>query len=146
MAGERALKLSQALPGITSQTAQAEGTPETDEVWVQRALESSAVFEELVNRYQRRIYAYAYRYTGRAEDAEDIVQETFVRAYRSLKTFDSSRSFSPWIYKIAGNLCHSFHASKKSAEPLEQARELRSRLGNPEESADPTPSWKRAMK
>ncbi len=146
MAGERALKLSQALPGITSQTAQAEGTPETDEVWVQRALESSAAFEELVNRYQRRIYAYAYRYTGRAEDAEDIVQETFVRAYRSLKTFDSSRSFSPWIYKIAGNLCHSFHASKKSAEPLEQARELRSRLGNPEESADPTPSWKRAMK
>ncbi len=62
-------------------------------------------FEQLVGRHRRRIYSLAYRMTCKHEDADDVLQETFVRAYASLRRFDTSRPFANWLYTIAVNLC-----------------------------------------
>ena len=65
---------------------------------------SLSAFEEIVRRYQRRVYATAYRIVRRHEVADDVAQEAFIRAYRSLDRFDAGRPFGPWICRIAANL------------------------------------------
>jgi RNA polymerase sigma-70 factor (ECF subfamily) len=62
-------------------------------------------FETLVERHRRRIYRLAYRMTCTHEDADDVMQETFVRAYRNLRRFLLDRPFANWLYTIAVNLC-----------------------------------------
>ena len=62
-------------------------------------------FNQLVVRWQRPIYALAYRVLGREEDARDVCQETFLRAFRALKGFKGQAKFSSWLYRIALNLC-----------------------------------------
>jgi RNA polymerase sigma-70 factor (ECF subfamily) len=78
----------------------------SDEELVARAtagdLES---FNQLVSRWERPIYALAYRTLGREEDARDVVQEAFLRAYRGLKGFKGQAKFSSWLYRITLNLC-----------------------------------------
>ena len=64
-----------------------------------------ASFNQLVVRWQRPIYALAYRVLGREEDARDVCQETFLRAFRALKGFKGQAKFSSWLYRIALNLC-----------------------------------------
>ncbi len=61
-------------------------------------------FGELVDRYSSRIYAHLYRLVRSREEAEDLTQEAFLRAYRYLERLDTSRSFRNWLYKIATNL------------------------------------------
>lgn len=79
---------------------------ETDEELVTafRAGNSSA-FDELVQRWERKIQGAVYRIMGPGEDARDLTQETFLRAYRGLSTFKSEARFSSWLYQIALNLC-----------------------------------------
>lgn len=60
-------------------------------------------FAELVELYKDKIYNYLFRLTGSREDAEDLAQETFLRAYSRLDTFDTGMRFSPWLYRIAHN-------------------------------------------
>ena len=60
-------------------------------------------YEELVRRYQRRVYALVYNMTGNRADAEDMVQDVFIKAYRSLPGFKGDSSFYTWIYRIAVN-------------------------------------------
>jgi RNA polymerase sigma-70 factor (ECF subfamily) len=62
-------------------------------------------FNQLVRRWERPIYALAYRTIGREEEARDIVQETFMRAFRALPGFKGQAKFSSWLYRIALNLC-----------------------------------------
>jgi len=62
-------------------------------------------FNQLILRWERPIYALAYRVIGREEDARDVCQETFLRAYRSLAGFKGEAKFSSWLYRIALNLC-----------------------------------------
>lgn len=80
---------------------------ESDAYLVDKALEGELpAFEKLVSRYQNKILGYVARTTnGDREEAEDITQETFIKAYRSLDSFRGQSSFSTWIYKIATNLC-----------------------------------------
>jgi RNA polymerase sigma-70 factor (ECF subfamily) len=61
--------------------------------------------EEIYRRYYRRIHSYVYRNFFRKELADDIVQETFLRVYRSRKNYEPTAKFSVWIYRIARNLC-----------------------------------------
>ena len=61
-------------------------------------------FAQIVRSYQRRIYAVAMRMTRRHEVADDITQDTFVRAYRSLRRFEAGRPLRPWLTRIAVNL------------------------------------------
>ncbi len=60
-------------------------------------------FGTLVRKYQRRVYATAYHVTGNHSDADDVVQETFVRAYRKLASFDGRAEFFTWLYRVAVN-------------------------------------------
>ncbi len=62
-----------------------------------------AAFEELVERYQSRLFALARQYTRNAVDVEDIVQDAFLKAFSKLHTFDHRASFYTWIYRIATN-------------------------------------------
>jgi RNA polymerase sigma-70 factor (ECF subfamily) len=62
-------------------------------------------FNQLVLRWERPIYALAYRVIGREEEARDIVQETFLRAFRGIRNFRGEAKFSSWVYRIALNLC-----------------------------------------
>jgi len=73
-------------------------------------------FEEIVRRYQRRVYATAYRIVRRHEVADDVAQEAFIRAHRSLDRFDSSRPFGPWICRIAANLAVNHVRSPQARE------------------------------
>ncbi|HET7618695.1 MAG TPA: sigma-70 family RNA polymerase sigma factor [Vicinamibacterales bacterium] len=62
-------------------------------------------FNQLVLRWERPIYALAYRVIGREEDARDVCQETFLRAFRALGGFKGQAKFSSWLYRITLNLC-----------------------------------------
>jgi RNA polymerase sigma-70 factor (ECF subfamily) len=78
----------------------------TDEELVARSVGGDAEsFNELILRWERPIYALAYRTIGREEDARDVCQETFLRAYRALPGFRGQAKFSSWLYRIALNLC-----------------------------------------
>lgn len=62
-------------------------------------------FTTLVETYQRPVFNLCYRMLGDAQDAEDAAQETFLRAYKSLRSYDRSRSFSTWLLSIAAHYC-----------------------------------------
>src|SRR5437764_7813317 len=60
-------------------------------------------FRLLVERHSRSVFRLAYRMTGNEQDAEDVVQETFLRAFKQLNHYESRSSFSTWLYRIASN-------------------------------------------
>jgi RNA polymerase sigma-70 factor (ECF subfamily) len=77
-------------------------------------------FEEVVRRYQRRVYATALRIVRRHDLADDVTQETFLRAHRALGTYDRGRPFGPWICRIAANLAINHVRSPEAREePLD---------------------------
>jgi RNA polymerase sigma-70 factor, ECF subfamily len=90
-------------PGIAPATGVLEGV--TDEFLAEQSMTEPQAFNELVLRYQNRLYGIAYRMLGDAGDAHDLAQEAFIRAYRRLETFDCTRRFAPWLYRIVVNLC-----------------------------------------
>jgi RNA polymerase sigma-70 factor (ECF subfamily) len=61
------------------------------------------LFSELVQKYQNKIFAYVYKIVNHKEEAEDIVQETFIKVYKNLNSFDADRKFSSWLYRISHN-------------------------------------------
>ena len=78
----------------------------TDESLASRCqLGDDLAFEELVARYHRPLYQFTYRLLGRAEDAEDATQDTFIQVYRALPTARLDVPLRPWIYRIARNRC-----------------------------------------
>src|SRR6202166_117993 len=60
-------------------------------------------YRALVDRHSRSVFRLAFRMTGNEQDAEDVVQETFLRAYKQLSHYESRSSFSTWLYRIASN-------------------------------------------
>jgi RNA polymerase sigma-70 factor, ECF subfamily len=73
-------------------------------------------FRLLVDRHTRSIYSVAWRMTGNQQDAEEIVQNTFLRAYRSLHRFELRASFATWLYRIAVNRSLDFLKAKKMTD------------------------------
>ena len=67
----------------------------------------------LVELYQGQVFGLCYRMLGNRQDAEDAVQETFIRMLQSLRRWDSSREFEPWLLAIAGNRCRTALAARK---------------------------------
>lgn len=68
---------------------------------------------ELVTRFQGQVFGLCYRMLGQRQDAEDVVQETFIRVIHSLHRFDPQREFEPWLLTIAGNRCRTFLARRQ---------------------------------
>jgi RNA polymerase sigma-70 factor (ECF subfamily) len=84
-------------------------------------------FDEIVRRYQRRVYATALRIVRRHDLADDVTQEAFLRAHRALASFDRERPFGPWICRIAANLAINHVRSPESREEaLEEGEHGRS--------------------
>ena len=78
--------------------------PETDEQLVRKAqLDDERAFGELVHRYESKVYSLALKMLRNPEDAEDVLQDTFLRAYRGIKSFQGNSTFSTWIYRITAN-------------------------------------------
>ena len=92
----------------------------TDEELVARSVGGDQdSFNQLILRWERPIYALAYRTIGREEDARDVCQETFLRAFRALPKFRREAKFSSWLYRIALNLCRDW-ARRERRTPVVQ--------------------------
>jgi RNA polymerase sigma-70 factor, ECF subfamily len=81
----------------------------------------AAAFEMLVSRHQARVYRLAWRLTQSEADAQDVLQETFLAAYRGLQSFRGASRFSTWLYRVAMNaaLMHRRQQSRRRTEPLD---------------------------
>ena len=92
-----------------------DGEEVSDLALVRRSQEQDMdAYDELVRRYQERIYATVYHMTSNHEDANDLVQETFIKAFRALKSFKGDSSFYTWIYRIAVNKTINFLKQRKN--------------------------------
>lgn len=98
-------------------------------------------FEKLVTKYEKTVYNLALRMTGNAEDAADMTQESFLKAYRSLTSFRGESKFSVWLYRITSNVCLDFLRSKSrrpvSSLTVEDSDGEETELEIPDLSADP---------
>ena len=94
-------------------------TREQEAQIVQRVLSGDVnAFETLVLEYEKNVYSITQRMTGNAEDAADMTQETFIKAYNSLQNFRGDSKFSVWLYRIATNVCLDFLRSKSRKPTL----------------------------
>ena len=97
----------------------------TDEDLVARSIGGDPdSFNELIHRWERPIYALAYRQLGREEDARDVCQETFLRAYRALNGFRGQAKFSSWLYRIALNLCRDWMRRERRAPVVQPPEDM----------------------
>jgi RNA polymerase sigma-70 factor (ECF subfamily) len=81
-------------------------TMSDESLWVTRAREGdAAAFAAIYARYERRIYAFIYRMMGNPDDAFDLTQETFLKAYRALDKTDAELNVNAWLHRIASNAC-----------------------------------------
>lgn len=114
----------------------------SDHQLVLRALQGDTqAYGHIVQRYQNSVFNVCYRMMGERRDAEDQAQEAFIRAYERLASFDVSRSFGPWIRRVATNLC--LNALQKNAPvrlPLDDEHDLpqKSSAINPEKAQQQT--------
>lgn len=69
-------------------------------------------FDELVRKYQKRLYSMLYRMVGDPDDAADLLQKTFVKAFTKLRTFERRSSFKTWLYQIAINLAKNLYRDR----------------------------------
>lgn len=94
---------------------------ETDEVLVSRAREGDyRAFEELFNRHRTLVFRFAYQMTRRRDDAEDLVQDAFVRAYKNLHRYRVEAKFTTWLLRIVANLCTDHARMVRRRHALEQ--------------------------
>ncbi len=86
---------------------------------------SRAAFDVVVERHRRQVYQLCYRYVGNHEDAADLAQDAFIRAFKGLKGFKGESSLSTWLYRIAVNVCLNRLALKApQGQPLEPGERL----------------------
>ncbi|MDO5553137.1 MAG: sigma-70 family RNA polymerase sigma factor [Planctomycetia bacterium] len=104
----------------------------SDERLIQQTLAGDAdAFGHLVEKYQDRLYNTVYRIVGTAEDAQDVVQESFLQAYANLSRFRMSSRFYTWLYRIAYNLSVANLAQRKRTVSVEEVFD-----GKPEQLVD----------
>lgn len=94
-----------------------ETTIESDAIAVERTLAGDRdAFRALVERHSHNVFRLAYRMTGNQQDAEEIVQEAFLRAYQKLNQFASRANFGTWVYRIAANYAIDRMRQRKSED------------------------------
>ena len=110
--------------------------PQSDAAAVALARDGdSEAFRALVERHGRAVYRLAYRMTGSQQDAEDVVQETFLRAYKQLSRFESRANFGTWVHRIAVNCSIDLIRSRPHREAAIDAPDLE-HIGAAVESTD----------
>lgn len=91
-----------------------------------------AAFDAIVARHQRHVYQLCYRFVRNHEDAADLAQDVFVRAFKGLKNFKGDAQLGTWLYRVGVNVCLNRVASKRPvAEPLEPSRHVDERSDDP---------------
>jgi len=109
-------------PALTLAPSLAEGGPlsREDEAAVIEACQRGDrnAFDALVVRHQRDIYRLCYRYVNNHEDASDLTQEVFLKAWRAIGRFRGQSRFSTWLYRIAVNACLNFRAARRPTAEL----------------------------
>jgi RNA polymerase sigma-70 factor (ECF subfamily) len=114
--------------------------PHTDATAVALARDGdSEAFRALVERHSRAVYRLAHRMTGCPQDAEDVVQETFLRAYRQLGRFESRANFGTWLHRIAVNCSIDLIRSRKHQESGADAMDLEHFEATADDRVDPSP-------
>ncbi len=97
-------------------------------------------FSLLVERHQRTVFQLCYRFVGRQEEARDLAQDVFVRAWRGLRGFKEQSAFSTWLYRIGVNVCLNRVTAKAprldAMEPLDEAARADTRTEDPSEGID----------
>ncbi|MCX8156544.1 MAG: sigma-70 family RNA polymerase sigma factor [Verrucomicrobiae bacterium] len=110
--------MSDASPGRAASPAAASGSPPRpvdDLTLVRRAQRGDLeAFDQLIQRYQERIYSAIYHMTANHEDANDLAQETFIKAYRALPSFKGDATFFTWLYRIAVNKTLNYLRQRKN--------------------------------
>src|SRR5215207_8916454 len=97
----------------------------TDEELVARSQRGDIEsFNQLILRWERPIYALAYRVIGREEEARDVCQEAFLRAYRALPGFKGEAKFSSWLYRITLNLCRDWIRRQRRTPVVQMPEEV----------------------
>ncbi len=82
-------------------------------------------YGELVGRYQTSVFNVCYRLLGERREAEDLAQETFIRAHTRLRTYDHERPFGPWIRRVATNMClNHLQSDWRTVQPLDEEHDL----------------------
>ena len=95
--------------------SEAEPVQEEESSLVKRARRGDmGAYDDLVKRYQERIYATVYHMTSNHEDANDLAQEAFIKAFQALKSFKGGSSFYTWVYRIAVNKTINFLKQRKN--------------------------------
>ena len=98
---------------VASESKVATATDES--ILVKRARQGDlGAYDDLIRRYQERIYATVYHMTANHEDANDLAQEAFIKAYQALKSFKGGSSFYTWVYRIAVNKTINFLKQRKN--------------------------------
>jgi RNA polymerase sigma-70 factor (ECF subfamily) len=117
-----------AAPATTLDLAAAE-----DRVLVAAFLAGSQdAFQVIVTRHQRTVYQVCYRFVRNHEDASDLAQDVFVRAFKGLKNFKGDSALSTWLYRVGVNCCLNKIAAKRpDTEPLLEARHVDPRSDDP---------------
>jgi RNA polymerase sigma-70 factor (ECF subfamily) len=96
----------------------------SDRDLIQRARRGETeAFGELITRYQTSVFNVCYRILHERAEAEDMAQETFIRAHERLSTFDDERPFGPWIRRVAANVCLNHLSAQKTAAELDDERD-----------------------
>ncbi|MCR4963964.1 MAG: sigma-70 family RNA polymerase sigma factor [Firmicutes bacterium] len=86
----------------------------------------SQAFAQIVERYQKQIFALAYRLGGDYDEAKDMAQEAFIRVYNEMHRYDPNRRFFPWMYRVAHNCCINLLQKRpKETLSLSEAEEFR---------------------
>jgi RNA polymerase sigma-70 factor, ECF subfamily len=131
-------------PNTASNPSSDPKSGETDGQLVERALGGEKpAFDDLIRRYQRQAVAVSFRLLGNSQDALEVTQDAFIKAYRSLDTLQRPEAFGGWLMRIVSNLSLNYRRSRKSrnqlplddllgpAESNESGSEWMARTGDP---------------
>lgn len=109
---ELALRMAGPAPDIENS-----GGTELSVQILRRAIAGDRVaFEQIILRYERRVFVTALRLLDRREDAQDAAQEVFLRLYRFIHRFDDKRALLPWLYRMTVNVCHDLRRRRYQGE------------------------------
>lgn len=99
-------------------------TREQEAAVIQAVLDGDVnAYEALVKEYEKNVYNLALRMTGNSEDAADMAQEAFIKAYNSLTAFRGDSKFSVWLYRIVSNVCLDFLRSRSRKQTVSLSTE-----------------------